>query len=346
MKCIDELQKIGIDTISAKTRITQDKLQNIIDYKYDAFDKTRARGFVQIIEREFGVDLSEWFAAYNDYHSAPAEQINEANEGGDEIARQINIPIESDKKDKSYAVLIVLLIVLVVLFMSFFIYNNVISPNTNKSAPQSTLTPLQEIQQNKNDLAREEAQNVVDLSVNATDSANLSENSLDSNVNPNQNAQDSNANPSVENPANLSTNTANLSANLSANPSANLSENPNANQITANQTAPTNSTIAQSTIATQTEELIITPNEPLWVGIIDLKTRRKKQLSIDARHAITMDGDKIIRTGHSYFSVSSGTNFAKQYIGGDNKYFLYKMDGGLKEISKAEFLELNKGEEW
>lgn len=317
MKCIDELQKIGIDKVSAKTRITQDKLQNIIDFKYDAFDKTRARGFVQIIQREFGIDLSEWFAAYNDYHSAPTEQTEEASEGADEIARQINIPIESDKKDKSYVVLIVLLIVLVVLFMSFFIYNNFISPSTSaKSTSQSTLTPLQEIQQNKNDLAREEAQNVADLSA---DSANPSENSVDSSAN--QNAQDSKADSSTENVANLTTNTT----------------NPN---------PPITPSVAQTTIATQTEELVITPNEPLWVGIIDLKSRRKKQLNIDARHSITLDGDKIIRTGHSYFSVSSGTNFAKQYIGGDNKYFLYKMDGGLSEISKAEFLELNKGEEW
>lgn len=321
MKCIDELQKIGIDKVSAKTRITQDKLQNIIDFKYDAFDKTRARGFVQIIQREFGIDLSEWFAAYNDYHSAPTEQTEEASEGADEIARQINIPIESDKKDKSYVVLIVLLIVLVVLFMSFFIYNNFISPSTSaKSTSQNTLTPLQEIQQNKNDLAREEAQNVADLSA---DSANPSENSVDSSAN--QNAQDSKADSNTENLANLSANTTNPSA------------NPN---------PPITPSVAQTTIATQTEELVITPNEPLWVGIIDLKSRRKKQLNIDARHSITLDGDKIIRTGHSYFSVSSGTNFAKQYIGGDNKYFLYKMDGGLSEISKAEFLELNKGEEW
>lgn len=319
MKCIDELQKIGIDKVSAKTRITQDKLQNIIDFKYDAFDKTRAMGFVQIIQREFGIDLSEWFAAYNDYHSAPTERTEEINEGNDEITRQINIPIESDKKDRSYIVLIVLLIVLVVLFMSLFIYNNFISSSTStKSISQSTLTPLQEIQQNKNDLAREEV--LVDLS------ANPSENSVNSSVNPNQNAQDSKIDSSVENSANLSTNSANSS--------------------TTNQNPTTTQSVAQTTITTQTEELIITPNEPLWVGIIDLKSRRKKQLNIDARHSITLDGDKIIRTGHSYFSVSSGTNFAKQYIGGDNKYFLYKMDGGLSEISKAEFLELNKGEEW
>ncbi len=326
MECIDELKKIGIDKVSAKTRITQDKLQNIIDFKYDAFDKTRARGFVQIIKREYGIDLEEWFAAYNDYHSANTEQTEESNESVDEIAKQINIPIESDKKDKSYIVLIVLLIVLVVLFMSFFIYNNFISPSNTSanSANQSTLTPLQQIQQNKNDLAREEA---VQSEINAnqnddTESANLNANQ--SNPSENQ-STDSSKGDLAQN--------ANESANLPTNATNPSTETPNANQT-------------PQTIATQIEELIITPNEPLWVGIIDLKSRRKKQLSIDARHTISLDGDKLIRTGHSYFGISSGTNFAKQYIGGDNKYFLYKVDGGLSEISKAEFLELNKGEEW
>lgn len=294
MKCIEELQKIGIDKVSAKTRITQDKLQDIINFKYDAFDKVRAKGFVQIIEREFGIDLGEWFAAYSDYHNAPTAQVEEVSER----ERQINIPIESDKKDKSYIVLIVLLIVLVVLFVSLFIYNNFQSEES-----QSNTAPSKEILQDNN-LTNDEVQDVADSSANDLANSTVS----------NQNVQD------IDSSANSTTNSTNISAN------------------------PLTSTT--QTIATQTEELVITPNEPLWVGVIDLKSQRKKQLSIDTRQSIALDGDKIIRTGHSHFGISSGANFAKQYIGGDNKYFLYKMDGGLSEISKAEFLELNKGEEW
>lgn len=337
MKCIDELKKIGIDKISAKTRITQDKLQDIIDFKFDAFNKTRTRGFVQIIEREFGVDLSEWLTAYNDYHNASTEQTEETSNSVDESTSNINIPIESDKKDKSYVVLALFLIVLVVFFMGFFIYNNFLSVDSSKGAKnanKSNTTHLQEIQrQNKVDLV------VEDSVQNTIDSANQN---IDSGI-------DSSANQSTN--LNETKNSPNNSVNSNANPSVNITDSANngnsqgalATNI-VDYSLPANAT--QGYIATHRDELTIMPNEPLWVGVIDLKTRRKKQISIDSQYSLPLDGDKIIRTGHSYFGLSSGTNFAKQYIGGDNKYFLYRVDGGLREISKAEFLELNKGEEW
>ena len=346
MKCIDELKEIGAENIATKTRITQDKIQNIIDLKFETFNKAHARGFIQIIEREFGVDLGEWFDAYNEYHSAESALENGSN---NEVAGNINIAIESDKKDKSYVVLIVLLIVLVACFMGFFIYNNFISADSlrgAKNANKSTITPSQEIKgQNAKDLAMEDSlQGAMDLTNQSADSsANTETNpneaqnapNISANLNANPNANQStnqNANPGVssQNVANLNIENPSISANQNANPSANPSPTP----------------ALQTRIATQSEELIITPNEPLWVGVIDLKTYRKKQLSTDSRYVITLDGDKLIRTGHSYFSVSSGANFAKQYIGGDNKYFLYRVEGGISEISKAEFLRLNKGQEW
>lgn len=337
MKCIDELKKIGADKISAKTRITQEKVQDIIDFKFEAFDRVRALGFTQIITRDFGVDLSEWFDAYNEHCNANTEQTKETSNSVDEVASNINIPIESDKKDKSYIVLIALLIVLVVLFMGFFIYNNFSSVDSlkgTKKANKSNATHLQEIQrQNKVDLVGEDSvQNTIDL-------ANKD---IDSGI-------DSSANQSIN--LNETKNTPNDSVNSSANQSVNLTvdsaNNGNSQGALATNIAdslPANAT--QSYIATHREELTIMPNDPLWVGIINLKTYRKKQLSIDAQYSLPLDGDKLVRTGHSNFSISSGTNFAKQYIGGDNKYFLYRVDGGLREISKAEFLELNKGQEW
>ena len=316
MKCIDELKKIGIDKVSAKTRITQDKIQDIIDFKFDAFNKTRALGFTQIITRDFGVDLSEWLAAYNDYHSSTEQVEATENNSIDEISKNINIPIESDKKDKSYIALIVLLVVLVVLFMGFFVYNNFISSDSPKSANQSTLTPLQQIQK----------QNQMDLANNADSTPNVADSS-DSNQN--EISQSPQVDSKVDSQAD----------------SIETQESADSQQKSTN-VATSSASANQTRINAQADELIITPNEPLWVGIIDLKTHRKKQLSIDAQQSFLLDGDKLIRTGHSYFSLSSGTNFAKQYIGGDNKYFLYRVEGGLREISKAEFLELNKGEEW
>lgn len=296
MKCIDELKKIGIDKISAKTRITQDKLQDIIDLKYDAFNKTHARGFIQIIEREFHIDLSEWFEAFNDFHTA-TPQVENSDEISKEVSTTINIPIESTKKDKTYIILITFLVLLVLFFIGFFVYNNFIKPTpqtTAETPPQiQTFTPQQETLQTPN----MDDNGKADLSTQDTSQESL--------LTSQETSQESTP---------IETNQTQL------------------------QDEPTQEVMIN-------DEITITPNEPLWVGIIDLKTRKKQQFSISSKHSFSLDNDKIIRTGHSYFTINAA-NFNRQFLGGNNKYLLYKTDSGLIEISHDEFLKLNGGEEW
>lgn len=293
MKCIDEIKKIGIDKVSAKTRITQDKLQDIVNFRYDAFNKTHARGFIQIIEREFNIDLSEWFDAFNEFHTATL-QVEESNEISEEINKSINIPIESTKKDKSYIVLIALFVVVVLFFIGFFVYNNFIKSPIAQS-------PAIEVQES--DIKR-------DIYVHTTDTqsqeiSQIDEQNADSNIDETKNSQ------SIE---------------ADSNDTKIIEENNNEEAMI-------------------NDEIAITPNEPLWVGIIDIKSRKKQQFSISSKHSFTLDSDKIIRTGHSYFAINA-SNFNRQFLGGNNKYLLYKVDGGIKEISHEEFLNLNGGEEW
>lgn len=295
MKCIDELKKIGIDKVSAKTRITQDKLQDIINFKYESFNKTHARGFIQIIEREFNVDLSEWFDAFNEFH-AVAPQVEESDEVSEEINKNINIPIESTKKDKSYIVLITIFVILLLSFMGFFVYNNFIkqeyvSPTITQDLPQEPTNESANIENNA-----DSTQNI-DSTQNADSTQKFEEIPIDE------------ASNAIDN---------------------NINNEPNNTIEIAN---------------TANDEITITPNEPLWVGIIDLKTHKKQQFSISSKHSFSLDNDKIIRTGHSYFSIEA-PNFHRQFLGGNNKYLLYKIDSGIKEISHDEFLSLNGGVEW
>ena len=93
------------------------------------------------------------------------------------------------------------------------------------------------------------------------------------------------------------------------------------------------------------EEAVIIPHSPLWVGIIDLQTYKKKQVSITEAFSIKLDDSKIIRTGHGYFDIKS-PNINKNYISGDSKYFVYTRENGFSEITKDEYLAFNRGEEW
>lgn len=303
MKCINELKKIGVEKIAAKTRITQDKVQNILNLNYGAFNKTHARGFRQIIEREFSVDLSEWMEAFDTFHSAPQE-ILEQNEQNNNDEKNINIIIESTKKDKSASILIALLALLVVFFLVFFAYNNFIkNPSQSVESSEIVLDSVDDKGAESNldsAIGDESAESMADSAIDALDSAKQNADSADL-----------------------------AKQNIDSVTSANNATSANANSATS-------ANIAQITIS---------PNEPLWVGIIDLESRKKQQFSLSAERTISLEGDKIIRTGHSLFSISA-PNLNKQFLGGNHAYLLYKVDSGLKEITHAEFLELNGGQEW
>lgn len=302
MKCINELKKIGVEKIAAKTRITQDKVQNILNLNYGAFNKTHARGFRQIIEREFSVDLSEWMEAFDTFHSAPQE-ILEQNEQNNNDEKNINIIIESTKKDKSASILIALLALLVVFFLVFFAYNNFIkNPSQSAESSEIALDSVDDkgAESNLDSAIGENAESMADSAIDALDSAKQNADSADL------------AKQNIDSAT---------STNSATSASANIATSANIAQIT------------------------ISPNEPLWVGIIDLESRKKQQFSLSAERTISLEGDKIIRTGHSLFSISA-PNLNKQFLGGNHAYLLYKVDSGLKEITHAEFLELNGGQEW
>lgn len=303
MKCINELKKIGVEKIAAKTRITQDKVQNILNLNYGAFNKTHARGFRQIIEREFSVDLSEWMEAFDTFHSAPQE-ILEQNEQNNNDEKNINIIIESTKKDKSASILIALLALLVVFFLVFFAYNNFIK-NPSQSAESSEIV--------LDSVDDEGAESNLDSAIGDESAESMADSAIDALDSAKQNAD-----------------------------SADLAKQNIDSATSTNSTTSAGTNIATSANITQ---ITISPNEPLWVGIIDLESRKKQQFSLSAERTISLEGDKIIRTGHSLFSISA-PNLNKQFLGGNHAYLLYKVDSGLKEITHAEFLELNGGQEW
>ena len=318
MKCINELKKIGVEKIASKTRITQDKVQNILNLNYGAFNKAHARGFKQIIEREFGVDLSEWMEAFDAFHSAPAELLEQNDE------KNINIIVEGGKKDKSMRVLIALLAVLVVFFISFFAYNNFIK-NAKDGVESSEFTESNAesgVESGAESGEFADSADSTDLAKDSADSAGAD--STDSTSADSTDSTNADSKKSTQNTIKIDTDSAKDSTKADSTNIANT-----ANIATAQNLA----------------QITISANEPLWVGIIDLDSHKKQQFSIAKNRTISLDGDKIIRTGHSFFGITA-PNLNKQFLGGNHTYFLYTSEKGVREISHDEFLGLNGGVEW
>ncbi|MFP4486970.1 MAG: hypothetical protein ACLFOC_08400 [Campylobacterales bacterium] len=74
---LSKLRSIGTEEISEKTHISRGKIEDILNKKYENFDKVKIGGFIKIIEREFNVDLHEWLEEFEASHSQGEDRDEE-----------------------------------------------------------------------------------------------------------------------------------------------------------------------------------------------------------------------------------------------------------------------------
>lgn len=104
-EAIKKLESIGLTTVSKETHISLNKLEYILERKFDLLDKTTALGFIHILEREYQVDLIEWVEEYNEYLTN--EEENNPDEDGVFVSRD-DVP---RKKNRLFSIFLVLVIV-------------------------------------------------------------------------------------------------------------------------------------------------------------------------------------------------------------------------------------------
>ena len=325
MQCIEKLKKIGLHEINAKTKIATKRLDDIFECRFDDIDRIRVKGFLYILQREYNIDMSEWLEKYDEYYREK-EELNKENKDVESKPDNVNISfIDTTVENKTYKKLLIVFIVLLALFILYFIYNNSssdnkqtnevdkykISTNANIASPDSTIEPKKEeiIISSNATMTNEEGSDIIEPQSQSKSIDNLA-NSLEGSDIIEGQSQSNNKDDNIESIDNNS-----------------LIDSSNNTDIIG------------------VEEVIITPKSPLWVGIIDLQTYKKKQVSISDAFNIKLDDSKIIRTGHGYFDIKS-PNLSKKYIGGNSKYFIYTRENGFKEITQEEFLEFNRGQEW
>ena len=100
----------------------------------------------------------------------------------------------------------------------------------------------------------------------------------------------------------------------------------------------------ENIIGENLEEIIIKPKGEIWVGVVYLDSRDKKQFITRENITIDTSKDQLVRTGHGDFTIS---------LNGENKVYFQQapvrfkfIDGKLIQISANEFLELNGGKNW
>ncbi|GAA9098131.1 hypothetical protein Taitung37_10140 [Helicobacter pylori] len=89
-KNLQILKEVGVAEICKATKIASKNIHSILEKRYESLSKVHARGFIQILEREYKIDLSAWMKEF--------DKACTFKEGVSEEQNQETSPEETAKK--------------------------------------------------------------------------------------------------------------------------------------------------------------------------------------------------------------------------------------------------------
>ncbi|WP_100999119.1 sialidase [Helicobacter pylori] len=89
-KNLQILREIGVAEICKATKIASKNIHSILEKRYESLSRVHARGFIQILEREYKIDLSAWVKEF--------DKVCVFKEGVGEEKNQETSPEETAKK--------------------------------------------------------------------------------------------------------------------------------------------------------------------------------------------------------------------------------------------------------
>lgn len=149
---LQKLRQIGVKEIAKQTKISTSRLQDILDLQFEHTQRVHLVGFVQILEREYKLDLSGVLKAYDDYHnnhSAQPEQVEKSVQVQDlslDTQKQRYDAIDERKKQaNSKQKFYITLVSVVIVILLYLVYQNVASKyaSSTKDSTQDSATEIQ-----------------------------------------------------------------------------------------------------------------------------------------------------------------------------------------------------------
>ncbi|GAA7279333.1 hypothetical protein HpM006_06290 [Helicobacter pylori] len=89
-KNLQILKEVGVAEICKATKIVSKNIHSILEKRYESLSRVHARGFIQILEREYKIDLSAWVKEF--------DKVCVFKEGVGEEKNQETSPEETAKK--------------------------------------------------------------------------------------------------------------------------------------------------------------------------------------------------------------------------------------------------------
>jgi len=96
---------------------------------------------------------------------------------------------------------------------------------------------------------------------------------------------------------------------------------------------------------TPIESIFIYPSRKIWIGVVNLKNWQRTTITTPDTYTIEADSDKLIITGHGFFSIDDLSGNNTKYDDQKKHFFMLK-DEELIELNESRFKKLNGGKIW
>jgi hypothetical protein len=309
---IEKLRKMNKKEISAQTHISVKSLEHIINSDYDELHKTKTQGFIRILEKTYGLDLSEWLKEFVEYKdSIPAPETIVMNQHIEE------------KKSKAPLIFALIIAIFVIIY---FIFPTLSKESTDSTDSNQIMADIKDnlseaktiTEANKKEIAKNQDTIAIDNKLDNIKSDDKKEEKKDTV----KKSEEQRLTISV--PHNKP-----LDGEITK-------DNSSSNEVV--------STEPLEQMELLTNKLIVKPRGKVWVGIINTKNFTRLQKTIKKEGDLELKDGHLLITGHSYFTfINEGVSY--EYKDMKASYFYYK-DGVLNKITKSYFKKLNRDSMW
>ncbi len=135
-KNLQILKEVGVAEICKATKIASKNIRSILEKRYESLSKVHARGFIQILEREYKIDLSAWMKEFDKactFKEGVSEEQNQETDPEEKTKNPLKVEIDYSinqanislsKKSSKWKPFVVVLGVVVIILAVVIIQNS------------------------------------------------------------------------------------------------------------------------------------------------------------------------------------------------------------------------------
>ncbi|GAA7335589.1 sialidase [Helicobacter pylori] len=135
-KNLQILKEVGVAEICKATKIASKNIHSILEKRYESLSRVHARGFIQILEREYKIDLSAWVKEFDKactFKESVSEEQNQETDPEEKTKNPLKVEIDYSinqantslsKKSSKWKPFVLVLGVIVIILVVVIIQNS------------------------------------------------------------------------------------------------------------------------------------------------------------------------------------------------------------------------------